>query len=282
MAKIKILSDSTCDLPPELAQKYDIGIIPLYVNLGGNVLKDNGVDVNSKIIYDYVDKTGVLPGTIGVPEEDLRVEFTKWHNMGYDIICHFISSDMSCGFQNANIAAEGMDGIWLVDSRNLSTGLAHLVLISAIMAMQGIGAAAIVKEIEQLRSKVSATFVLDKLDYMTKGGRCSMVTALGANLFKIKPMIALVGGKMKVSHKFRGLLPKVLEDYVDMQLKGRTDICTERIFITHSGCDPEILEMVSKRVKKHMDFDEIIYAPTGATITSHCGPNTIGIMFLKK
>jgi DegV family protein with EDD domain len=282
MAKIKILSDSTCDLPKELIEKYDIGILPLYVNLGGEVFKDNGVDVNYHIIYDYVDKTGVLPGTIGVPEEDFRVEFTKWREQGYEVICHFISSDMSCGFQNARIAADGMDGIWLIDSRSLSTGISHLIVNSAIMARQGMEAKDIVKEIENLPPKISASFILDTLDYLKKGGRCSTIAVLGANLFKIKPMIVIEDGRMKVGHKFRGPLKKVLEDYVDMQLAGHDDIRTDRIFITHSGCSSEILNAVSERIKKNINFNEIIFASTGATVTSHCGQNTLGILFLKK
>lgn len=282
MAKIKILSDSTCDLPKELIEKYDIGILPLYVNLGGEVFKDNGVDVNYQIIYDYVDKTGVLPGTIGVPEEDFRIEFTKWREQGYEVICHFISSDMSCGFQNARIAADGMDGIWLIDSRSLSTGISHLIVNSAIMARQGMEAKDIVKEIEKLPPKISASFILDTLDYLKKGGRCSTIAVLGANLFKIKPMIVIEDGRMKVGHKFRGPLKKVLEDYVDMQLEGRDDIRTDRIFITHSGCSSEILNAVSERIKKNINFNEIIFASTGATVTSHCGQNTLGILFLKK
>jgi len=282
MTKIKILSDSTCDLPKELIEKYDIGILPLYINLGGEVYKDNGIDVNYKIIYDYVEKTGVLPCTIGVPEEDFRVEFTKWHEQGYEIICHFISSDMSCGFQNARIASEGMDGVWLIDSRSLSTGVAHLAINSAIMASKGMEAKDIVKEIEALVPKVSASFILDTLDYLKKGGRCSTIAALGANLFKIRPMIVVGDGRMKVGHKFRGPLKKVLEDYVDMQLAERDNIRTERIFISHSGCSIEILDTVYARIKKNIHFDEILIASTRATITSHCGPNTLGIMFLKK
>lgn len=282
MAKVKILSDSTCDLSKSLLEQYDIGILPLYVNLGGEVFKDNGVDVDSKIIYDYVDRTGVLPGTIGVPVEDLRAEFEKWRGEGYEIVCHTISSDMSCGFQNARIAAEGMDGIYLVDSRALSTGVGHLVLNSAELALQGLGAAEIAQRTEALVPKVVTTFVVDTLEYLRKGGRCSTLAALGANLLKIKPMIVVVDGEMQVGKKFRGLLPKVLEEYVDTLLEDRRDLRTRRIFITHSGCSPEAVEAVRERIKKHVHFDEIIETRTGATIASHCGPNTLGIIFMEK
>lgn len=282
MAKVKILSDSTCDLSKEFIEKYDIGILPLYVNLAGKVFKDNGVDINSQVIYDFVKKTGVLPGTIGVTAEDFKTEFEKWHNLGYDVICHTISSDMSCSFQNAKIAADGMDGVWVIDTRSLSTGVGHLVLNSAELALSGLEASEIAKRTQDLVPKVSATFIIDTLDYMKKGGRCSTVTALGANLLKIKPMIVVDNGNMKVARKFRGLLPKVLDDYVDAQLEGRSDIRTHRIFITHTGCSPELVNAVRKRIEKHLHFDEIIETHAGATVTSHSGPNTLGILFIEK
>lgn len=282
MANVKILSDSTCDLSKELTEKYDIGILPLYVNLAGNVFKDNGVDINSRIIYDYVARTGVLPGTIGVPVEDFKTEFEKWRGLGYEVVCHTISSDMSCSFQNAKIAAADMDGVWVVDSRSLSTGVGHLVLNSAELAMEGLEGAEIAKQTQALTKKINATFVIDTLEYLRKGGRCSTVAALGANLFKIKPMIAVEDGNMKVARKFRGLLIKVLQDYVDEQLEGRKDIRTKRIFITHTGCGPEIVNAVRERIKKHIHFDEIIETNAGATVTSHSGPNTLGILFIEK
>lgn len=282
MANVKILSDSTCDLSKELIEKYNIGILPLYVNLAGRVFKDNGIDINSQIIYDYVAKTGVLPGTIGVPVEDFKTEFEKWRGMGYEVVCHTISSDMSCSFQNAKIAADGMDGVWVVDTRSLSTGVGHLVLNSAELALDGLEAGEIARQTQALTPKVSATFVIDTLDYLKKGGRCSTVAALGANLLKIKPMIVVQDGNMTVARKFRGLAKKVLENYVDAQLEGRNDIRTQRIFITHTGCSPEIVDAVRERIKKHLHFDEIIETNAGATITSHSGPNTLGILFMEK
>lgn len=282
MANVKILSDSTCDLSKELVEKYDIGILPLYVNLADKVYKDNGVDINSQMIYDYVKKTGVLPSTIGVSIEDFKTEFEKWRNLGYEVVCHTISSDMSCSFQNAKIAASEMDGVYVVDTRTLTTGVGHLVLNSAELAKQGYDAKTIAEKTQALTSKVDASFILDNLDYIKKGGRCSSVVALGANLLKIKPMIAVEDGKMRVARKYRGLLSKVLETYVDDQLEGRDDIRPERIFITHTGCSPEIVNGVIERIKSHMHFDEIIVTNAGATVTSHSGPNTLGIIFMTK
>lgn len=282
MAKVKILSDSTSDLPEAVLEKYGIEIVPLYVNLNGEVLPDNRVDITSQIIFDSVAKTGVLPGTIGVPVEDFRVAFEKWRGQGYEVICHTISSDMSCTYQNARIAADEMDGVYILDSRSLSTGVGHLVLYSAELAQMGLSAAEIVKRVNMLVPKVNATFVIDSLDYLKKGGRCSTLAALGANLLKIKPMIVVENGNMKVGHKFRGLLSKVLDSYVDSQLENPEKIDTHRIFITHTGCSPEMVASVHKRVEKQMHFDEILESTAGATITSHSGPNTLGIIFLNK
>lgn len=282
MSKIKIISDSTCDLTQELIDKYNVGIVPLYVNLGGKVCKDNGVEITPQIIYDYVDKTGKLPSTIGVSVQDFKDEFKKWRDEGYEIICHTISSDISCSYQSAKIAADEIGGVYVVDSRNLSTGIAHLVINSAILASQGLEAQEIFNSSQALANKLNTTFIIDTLDYMKKGGRCSAVIALGANLLKIKPMIALENGKMKVPKKFRGSLTKVLENYIDTIFDKTDDIRTERLFITHTGCSQEILNLVTDRIKKHIAFDEVNITLAGATVTSHSGPNTLGILFLNK
>lgn len=282
MPKIKILSDSTCDLPKELREKYEVGILPLFVNLGGKVYKDDGEDVTPQLIFDYVDKTGILPGTIGISVNDFRREFEKWHDKGYKIICHTISSDLSCTYQNANIAAEGLEGVWVVDTRSLCCGVGLLVLNSAELAAKGLEPEEIVEKTKAMTKKVSCTFVVDTIAYLKKGGRCSTVAALGANLFKIKPMIVMENGNMHVGSKFRGLQTKVLQEYVDTLLEGRKDINTQRIMLVSAGASPETVGIVRDRIKKRKHFDEIVEATAGATITSHCGPNTVGIMFFEK
>ncbi len=281
MPRIKILSDSTCDLSADLLEEYDIGIIPLYINLGGSILPD-GVAVSPDDIYAYVEKTGELPGTIAGSIEDFKKAFQTYRDQGFEIICHTISSEMSCSFQNATIAAQEVDGVYVVDSRNLSSGVGHVVLNAAIMARQGMAAPDIVKELENIIPKVRASFVIDTLDYLKKGGRCSGIMLLGANLLKIKPSILVKDGLMTVGHKYRGTLSNVLMEYVDHQLAGRSDIRTERIFITHSGCDAETVEAVRARIRTHIPFDEIIETRAGCTISSHCGPNTLGILFIEK
>jgi DegV family protein with EDD domain len=281
MAKIKILSDSSCDLSPELLQKYDIGIIPFYINLGGTALLD-GVEIDSQGIFDYVAKNGILPGTIACSVDNFKQTFEKWRGEGYEVICHVVSSDMSGCSQNARIAAEGMDGIHIVDSRNLSSGVGHVVLNAAIMAQQGMATTNIVKALEDIIPKVRSSFILDNLEYMRKGGRCSSIALLGSNLLKIKPEILVEDGKMKVGHKFRGPFKRVLEEYVDMRLADPSNIRPDRIFITHTGCSDEIISSVRERIEANIHFDEVIETYAGATITSHCGPNTLGILYIEK
>lgn len=282
MAKIKIISDSSSDLTPEIIKKYDIDIVPFYINLGGTMLKD-GLNIDSKGIYDYVAKNGILPGTVACSIEDYRKIFEKWRSEGYEIICHTISSEMSGSCQNARIAAEGLGGIYVVDSRNLSSGVGHVVVNSAIMARKGMEASDIVDRLSsEIIPKVRASFILDNLEYMRRGGRCSSVALLGTNLLKIKPEIYVENGVMKVGHKFRGPLIKVLEEYVDVRLQNPENIRPELIFITHTGNSPEQVEAVRRRIEMHMHFDEIIETHASGTVTSHSGPNTLGVLYVEK
>ena len=282
MAKIKIVSDSTSDLSAEQIQEYGITIVPLYINLDGSIYRD-GIEVTPEDIYASVEKTGVLPGTIASSVNDYKMVFEKYRKEGYQIICHTISSEMSSSFQNAKIAGDEVGGVWVVDSRNLSSGVGHVVLNSARMAREGMPASEIVSTLKTaIIPKVRASFILGDMDYMKKGGRCSGVAVLGANLLKIKPTILVEDGVMKVGRKFRGTLPKVLDDYVDMQLEGRSDIRPELIFITHTGCSREIVAGVTERINKHMHFDQIVETRASSTITSHCGKNTLGILFVEK
>lgn len=281
MKKIKIIADSTCDLSPDLIKKYDIEIVYLYINLGDEILRDT-IDVSPQDIFDYVQNTKILPGTVAASIADFKDAFEKYIKEDYEIICLTISSGMSSTYQNACIAAQEVGGVHIVDTCNLSTGGGHLVLNAALMAQNGMKALDILTQLQTMTSKVCASFILDNLDYMRKGGRCSTIAALGANLLKIKPAILVENGKMKVGNKYRGTLQKVLEDYVDIQLAGRDDIRTDRIFITHTGCTREIVDAVKARIVRHIKFDEIIETIAGSSITSHCGPNTLGILFIEK
>lgn len=279
--KIKIISDSTCDLSPELIKKYDIEILPLYVSIGDKNMLD-GVEVTPDDIYDYVDKSGKLPSTSAPNLSDFLDLFRKWRSEGYEIVHFNISGDFSSSYRNACMAAEEVGGVYVVDSRNLSTGQGHVVLYGAELAAEGKSAEEILEACNKITSKVEASFVVDSIDYLHKGGRCSSVAALGANLLKLKPCIDVIDGKMTSGKKYRGKIDKVIIQYVEERLKGRDDIDTKRIFITHTKCDKEIVDAVRAKIKEFFDFDEVLETTAGCTITSHCGPYTLGILFIRK
>ena len=280
--KIKIISDSTGDLSPELIEKYDIAIVPLYVLMGDNMQKD-GLEVTPEDIYAHVEKTGKLPSTSAPNLGDFQDEFKKWRDQGYDIVHFNISSDFSSSYQNACAAAEGMDGVYVVDTRNLSTGSGLVVLHGAELAQQGKSAAEIKAACDAMVDKVEASFVVDSIDYLHKGGRCSSVAALGANLLKLKPLIEVVDGKMKAGKKYRGNIDKVILNYVADKLRGRNDIDKHRIFITHTKCSPVTVQQVRGKINElYPGFEEILETTAGCTVTSHCGPGTLGILFVRK
>lgn len=279
--KIKLISDSTCDLSPELIKKYDIEILPLYVTIGEEHLLD-GVEVTPDDIYDYVDKSGKLPSTAAPNIGNFLEVFKKYRNEGFEVVHFNISGDFSSSYHNACAAAEEVGGVYVVDSRNLSTGQGHVVLYGAELAAQGKSAREICEACTAITSKVEASFVVDSIDYLRKGGRCSAVAALGANLLKLKPCIEVIDGKMTPSKKYRGKIEKVILQYVEERLAGRNDIDTHRIFVTHTKCDKEIVDAVKEKIAGHFDFDEILETTAGCTITSHCGPYTLGILFIRK
>lgn len=280
--KVKIISDSTCDLSPQLIQKYDISIVPLYVVLGDVSAKD-GIEATPEDIYKYVDETGKLPKTSAPNVDDFAAEFKKWRDLDYEVVHLNISSDFSSSYLNACAAADEVGGVEVVDTRNLSTGSGLVVLHAAEMAQKGASAKEIAEECRDLTGRVEASFVVDSIDYLYKGGRCSSVAALGANLLKLKPLISVVDGKMISGKKYRGNIDKVIINYVADKLKDRDDIDKHRIFITHTKCNPVIPAQVRNKINAlSPGFEEILETTAGCTITSHCGPATLGILFVRK
>ena len=276
---IKITATSTCDLPPELVERYNITIVPLYVSFGGSTYRD-GVEAGPEDIFRHVEGGGNLPSTAAVNVADYQELFAGL-SPKYDEVIHItIGSEFSCCYQNALVAAEEYSNVHVVDSQNLTAGQGLLVLEAAEAAQRGEDIHGILSMLEGLISKVDTTFVVDKLDYLAKGGRCSSVVALGANLLKLKPCINLVDGKMSVGKKYRGAFNKVLPDYVRDQLNGK-DVRTNRIIIVHARCDPAIPAAV-EQVVREFGFEAVIHTVAGSTISCHCGPNTLGILFLRK
>ena len=281
MAKIIISSDSTCDLSPEIKERYGVKILPLGVTLGTNVYRD-GFDIIPDDIYAHYDKTGELPKTTAanVGEcADFFAELTK----GGDAVIHFtISSQMSSTYNNACIAASDFENVYVVDTQNLSTGGGLLVVAAAEMAKGGMEPTAIVEQLERLIPCVDASFVIDNLEYLYKGGRCSALAMMGANLLKLKPCIEVKNGVMGVGKKYRGTFSKVVDEYVEERLHNVDDIDTSRVFVTHAGCHPELMEDIVKKVKDKGVFKEVFFTRAGCTVSSHCGANTMGVLFIRK
>ena len=279
--KVKITTDSTCDLSPELLEKYDLDMISLGVSLGERSGKD-GVDITPQDIYSYVDESGMLPKTYAVNESEYLAFFEKWTKQGYAVVHFCISSDFSSSCQNACMAAKELENVFVVDSRNLSTGQGLCVLHAADMAAAGKTAEEIYKDCSSYTDLVEASFVLDKLDYLYKGGRCSQLARFGANLMHLKPCIEVIDGKMEPSKKYRGAFDKVVLEYVTDKLRGRTDLDYTRIFITHTTASPECVKKVEDKINELANgFKEILITNAGSTVTSHCGPNTLGILFVR-
>lgn len=280
--KVKIIADSTCDLSRELIDKYDIAITPLSVILGEKTGLD-GIEITPEDIYAHVEATGQLPKTSAINTEEYRRVFRHWQDEGCQIVQFCISSLFSSCYQNACTAAEGMQDVYVVDTLNLSTGMGLLVLHAAEMAQKGCSASEIHQACTKLTAQVEASFVVNSIDYLYKGGRCSALSALGANLLRIKPCIEVTDGRMVPGHKLRGNIGKVMQSYVDERLTGRKDIDLHRIFITHTRCDPADVEAVRRKILQlQPGFEEILETTAGSTITSHCGPATLGILFIRK
>lgn len=278
--KIKISADSTCDLSPELLEAYQIGIAPLYIVRDGQSLVD-GVDITPDEIYDHVAAGGSMCSTAAVSVYDY-VEFFRRELSDSDAVVHFhISGDMSACYQNACIAAEEVGNVYPVDARNLSTGIGLLVLEAAELAREGkLTAQEIQQEMNRRRELLDVSFLVERLDYLRKGGRCSGVAALGANVLSLRPCIQVKDGKMGVGKKYRGAYQKCLLQYVKERLEGRDDIDTRRIFITESGgfSEEEVAE-VAAAVRSCQPFEEVLHTRAGCTVSSHCGPRTLGILY---
>lgn len=280
--KVKILSDSTSDLSSELCEKYQVSIIPLTVTLGSTPYLD-GITVQPDQLYTYYAEHKALPKTSAPTPLDFQNEFQKWTEQGYEVICFTISSLFSVTYTNAQMAAAEIPGVYVVDSRNLSTGIGLQIIRAAEWAAEGMAAAEIFDRLQELRDRVESSFIINTLEFLWKGGRCSGVAALGANMLKLKPCIEVIDGKMEVGKKLRGDLTSCVEKYVRTRLENRTDIDTSRIFITHSGMtNPEDIEVARRAIEANQHFDEICVTHANSTVCTHCGPNTLGVLFIRK
>lgn len=278
----KIISDSTCDLSQELLDKYEISILPLHILLGGEEYED-GRDITIEEIYEWSEAHKETPKT-SAPSIDRAVEvFEPYVKAGDEIVSFSISGSMSASGNIMRMAAQQLDAedtIHVIDSQNLSTGIGLLVVAAAAMAKEGKTAAEIVPKIEDLIPRVRASFVVDTLVYLHRGGRCSGLAAMAGGALKLHPRIQVTGGAMQSGKKYRGSMDKVILSYVkdmeeDLKAAERT-----RVFITHSGCDREIVEKVREYLKDLDIFSEIWETRAGGVVSSHCGPGTLGVLFI--
>ena len=276
--KIGISADSTCDLPKELIEKYDITIVPLYVNLGEDQYTE--AEITYKEIYDFVDKTDVLPKTSARNVEEYKEIFSKLREK-YDAVIHFsLSFESSSTGTNALQASKELENVYVIDTKQLSSGSGVLILSAIDKINAGKPLSEILTECENEANRVQSSFIISKLNYLYKGGRCSAVAMFGANLLKLKIRIQLINGKMEATKKYMGPLKNVLPKYVDDIIKEKPPIM-KRCFVTSSSPMEGIKEEIIKKVKA-LGFEEVYSMQAGATICSHCGPETIGILYLSE
>lgn len=279
---VKITADSTCDLSHELIERYDVGILPLAVILGENMYRD-GVDIKPQDIFDYVSESGILPKT-SAPSVEEYAEFFARRLESCDALVHFnISSKASSSHENAAAAARDKrfkNKVYVVDSYALSTGQGLLVLKACDLAKEGRSPKDIAEITTKLRDKVNTSFVPDALDYLHKGGRCSLASLMGAKVLKLHPMIDMKDGKLYAKKKYMGGLERCLKNYVTELAADYHDYDKTRCFITHSCCEPEVVEKVRAQVKELFHFDEILETTAGSVVTTHCGKNTLGVLFI--
>ena len=281
MARIKILSDSTCDLTPALLQKYDITLTPLTVVKDGKSFLD-GVDITPADIFAHVDGGGALCSTSAVSEYEYATFFSRYAP-DYDAVVQItIGSGFSACYQNACLAAQGFDNVFVVDSQNLSSGQGLLVMEAVRLAEAGQSGEDIARALRELAPKVEASFLVERLDYLYKGGRCSAVAALGANLLGLKPCIEVSGGKMGVCKKYRGSFESAVRQYVRERLEGREDIRPALAFVTHPAAPESVVRAALDTAAQYGSFDQVIETHAGCTVSCHCGPHTLGILFVRK
>lgn len=282
MRKVTIIADSTNDLSAELRERYQIKTFSLHIHLGEQSYLD-GVDITPDDIYKWSDANQATPKTSTPSPGEAKEILKKYLEEDNEIICFCISAQMSGCMNVMRLAAEDMeveDRVHVVDSMNLSTGIGLQIIEAAIMAQQGLGAAQIIEKIKEMQPLVRASFVVDTLTYLHRGGRCSSVAALAGSVLKLHPCIVVENGAMHPTKKYRGKMERVISEYVKDMTPALVKAKTDRVFITHSGCEQSVIDGVKAQLEELKHFDEILITRAGSVITSHCGPGTLGVLFV--
>ncbi len=279
--KIKITSDSTCDLSQDIVNQHNITLVPLTIVKDGQDFLD-GITITPADIFAHVAAGGSLCSTAALSVGVYQDVFAKYAPE-YDCIIHIsIGSGFSSSYQNASLAAEDFPNVRVVDSMNLSTGQGHVVLKACQLAAEYDDLDALQAALQEYATRVEASFVLDRLDYMVKGGRCSAAAALGANLLNLKPCIEVKDGRMTVVKKYRGSYSRCLTNYVKDRLCNRTDIDNGLLFLTYTPVSDECLDAVKESIRQYGRFDTVLETTAGCTVSCHCGPGTLGVLFVRK
>lgn len=281
---VKIIADSTCDLSPELLKRYDIDIIPLHILLGTDEYKD-GLTITPEEIFRWSDENKATPKTSAPSLEDTVQILEPYVREGREVICFSISDSMSSSGNVMRLAAaelEAEDLVTVINSENLSTGIGLLVIEAAVLAQKGAAAAEIKAHVEALRPNVRASFIVDTLTYLYRGGRCSAVAAMAGGVLRLHPKIVVENGAMDASKKYRGKLASVIAAYAKDLEPQLLNARPERVFITHSGCDRAIVGQVQSYLESLGIFQEVLETRAGGVVSSHCGPGTLGVLFIAK
>ncbi|NLL70176.1 MAG: DegV family protein [Epulopiscium sp.] len=282
MGKVKIFTDSTADLSKELLEKYNISVVPLYVILNEKSYRD-GLDLTTIEMYELIEKYQTLPKTSAPTVEDFKAAFLPWLQQNYEIVYIGISSGFSGTVQAATIAAKelGEEKVHIVDSLNLSMGIGLLAIEAAEMAQQGMEGAMIAKKVREDVPKVRSSFFIDTLKFLHMGGRCTSVQMLASTVLRIRPQIIVRDGGMIVGSKYRGNRKRCLESFYQDHIGEGKEIRLNRISVTHSACPPEEVAYLKEKIKKELQIEEVLETRAGTVISSHCGPQTIGVLYIQ-
>ncbi len=283
MRPIKVIADSTCDLSEYLIDKYNIEIVSLYININNQSYKDLK-EITTDELYNYVEQDNILPKTAAIPVSDFVEVFKKWTDEGYDIFYTGISSKLSSSYSNSLVAINELglgDKILSVDSLNLSSGVGLVILKACNLINEGKSLIEIKEELQKIIPEVRSQFIIDRFDYLYKGGRCSSMARIFGTMLKIKPLITVRDGKMVVAEKPHGKKIKGLQALLRFLERDKDNLDLENVFITHTKADSEAL-FLKEEILKTYNFKNIFITNAGSTIASHCGPGTIGILYIVK
>lgn len=274
----KVTCESAADLNKDMYKKYNIGVLPFRITMGENDFRD-GIDINNEDLFEYFTKTKQLPKTSALNSVDYE-EFFKEQNTEDEGIIHIcLSSGVSSTYNNAVMASKSFDNVYVIDSKSLSSGIGLQVLYACSLRDKKVPIKEAFEMIEKRREHVQISFVIDKLNYLHKGGRCSALSLLGANLLSIRPSIKVVSGKMGIGKKYMGKIHKILDKYIDDTFEEFNNPDKTMCFITYSSATPDMIEIAKSKLKEKNIFKKTYETIAGCTVSTHCGPNTLGIIY---